>query len=391
MMSWQQQLEQLEQTGLRRSLRCITGAQGPHVEIDGQQVLLLCSNNYLGLASHPQVVEAMRAATSRFGAGTGGSRLISGSMGSHNHLEERLAEFKGTERALLFNSGYAANCGILQGLFGAEDLIFSDALNHASIIDGCRLSRARTLVYPHGDWAALEALMAAEAPHRRGRWLIVSDGVFSMDGDLAPLNDLVRLKKRYEALLMVDDAHGTGVLGSGGRGTGEHLGCLQDIDLHMGTLGKALGGAGAYLAGPAAAIELLINRARSFIFSTSLPPGVPAAAVAALEIVAGTEGARLRQTLADNREVFVAALRRGGMNPAETPSPIVPIIVGEPQPTMEASERLLAAGYFVQGIRPPTVPSGQCRLRATLMAVHQPADLEAAAEAIIRAVGGAEL
>jgi 8-amino-7-oxononanoate synthase len=390
MTDWQDQLLSLQKQGLLRRLRTVTSAQGPQVEIDGQRVLLLCSNNYLGLASHPQVIEAARRATARFGAGSGGSRLISGSMSCHHQLEEGLAAFKGSERALLFNSGYAANCGILQGLFEEGDLIFSDALNHASIIDGCRLSKARTVVYPHGDAAALAALMAQEAPHRKGRWLIVSDGVFSMDGDLAPLPELVRLKERYDALLMVDDAHGTGVLGAGGRGSGEHLGCLEQIDLHMGTLGKALGGAGAYLAGPATAIELLINRARSFIFSTSLPPGVPAAALAALEIVAGAEGAHLRQRLEENRSRFVAGLRQGGLSVAEHPSPIVPIITGAPEPTMAASDKLLAEGYFVQGIRPPTVPAGSCRLRATLMADHQPADLDCAAQAVVRAVQGAE-
>lgn len=388
MIDWQRQLDSLKQQGLFRQLRTIDGAQGPYVEIDGRPVLLLCSNNYLGLAGHPQLIEAAQNATARYGSGSGGSRLISGSMACHRQLEEQLAAFKGSERALLFNSGYAANCGILQGLFGEGDLIFSDALNHASIIDGCRLSRARTLVYPHRDVAALQQLMAAEAPRRSGRWLIVSDGVFSMDGDLAPLPELVRLKQRYDALLMVDDAHGTGVLGAGGRGSGEQLGCLQDIDLHMGTLGKAFGGFGAYLAGSAAAIELLINRARSFIFSTSLPPAVPAAALAALNIVAGAEGGRLRQALADNRARFVAALRRGGLAVAEHPSPIVPIITGQPGPTMAASERLLAEGYFVQGIRPPTVPAGSCRLRATLMAVHRPAELDAAAQALLRIVQG---
>ena len=211
-------------------------------------------------------------------------------MRPHARLEEAIAAFKGCEAALLFNSGYAANTGILQGLFGPDDVIFSDALNHASLIDGCRLSRAHSVVYPHADAAALEALLAAEAPNRRGRWLIVSDGVFSMDGDLAPLPELVRLKKRYDALLMIDDAHGTGVLGAGGRGTAEQFGCLGDVDLHMGTLGKALGCSGAYLAAPRPAIEILINRSRPFIFSTSLPPAVPAAALAALEIVAGAEG-----------------------------------------------------------------------------------------------------
>lgn len=389
MIDWQNQLNSLDQKGLLRRLRTVTSDQGAYVEIDGKRVLLLCSNNYLGLATHPKVIEAAKRATARFGAGSGSSRLISGSMSCHQQLEENLAAFKGSERALLFNSGYAANCGILQGLLEEGDLIFSDALNHASIIDGCRLSKARTVVYPHGDVEALNALMAQESPYRRGRWLIVTDGVFSMDGDLAPLPELVQLKKRYDAMLMVDDAHGTGVLGAGGRGSGEHLGCLEDIDLHMGTLGKALGGAGAYLAGSASAIELLINRARSFIFSTSLPPAVPAAASAALEIVAGEEGFDLRQQLVENRIRFVAGLRQGGLPVEDHPSPIVPILTVDPAPTMAASERLIAEGYFVQGIRPPTVPVGGCRLRATLMAIHQQADLDAAAQAIVQAVQGA--
>lgn len=389
MTDWQSQLNSLNDRGLLRRLRTVTSDQGAYVEIDGQRVLLLCSNNYLGLATHPKIIEAAQRATARYGAGSGGSRLISGSMRCHQQLEEVLAAFKGTERALLFNSGYAANCGILQGLLGEGDLIFSDSLNHASIIDGCRLSKARTVIYPHGDFEALDALMMQEVSCRQGRWLMVTDGVFSMDGDLAPLPELVKLKKRYDALLMVDDAHGTGLLGAGGRGTGEYLECLEDIDLHMGTLGKALGGAGAYLAGPSAAIELLINRARSFVFSTSLPPGVPAAASAALEIVAGSEGDELRQRLVENRIRFITGLRQGGLEVEEHPSPIVPILTGEPAPTMAASERLITEGYFVQGIRPPTVPAGSCRLRATLMSLHQPSDLDAAAKAIVHAVQGA--
>jgi glycine C-acetyltransferase/8-amino-7-oxononanoate synthase len=297
-------------------------------------------------------------------------------------LEERLATFKNTGAALLFNSGYAANTGILQGLMGEGDLIFSDRLNHASIIDGCRLSRAHTLVYPHRDTAALERLMAAEAPTRRGRWLIVTDGVFSMDGDLAPLAELVRLKNRYDCLLMVDDAHGTGVLGAGGRGTGEHLGCLADIDLHMGTLGKALGSFGAFVAGDRVLIDTLINRARSLIFSTSLPPGVLAAALAALELVEGSEGQRRRDRLRELRAAMVAGL--GGLTgEGDETVPIIPVLTGEPGPTMRASARLLEQGVFVQGIRPPTVPERQCRLRATLMASHGRQDIARAA-ALIR-------
>jgi len=384
MEQWRQQLEELAARGMRRMLRTVDGLQGPHILLEGREVFLLCSNNYLGLAGHPALVEASREATGRYGAGTGGSRLISGSMPPHAALEERLAAFKGVDGALLFNSGYAANTGIMQGLFGEDDVIFSDALNHASIIDGCRLSRARTIVYPHADAAALEALMDREASRRRGRWLIVTDGVFSMDGDLAPLPDLVRLKERHDALLMVDDAHGTGVLGAGGRGTAEHFGCLGSIDLHMGTLGKALGAAGAYLAADRVVIDTLINRSRSFIFSTSLPPAVPAAARAALDIVASPEGERLRRELAANRELFARCLQLGGVDLLGSVTQIVPVLTGEPAPTMAAAERLLACGVFLQGIRPPTVPPGRCRLRATVMALHRPEELQAAAEAILQ-------
>ncbi len=372
---------------MRRSLRTVQGAQGPRVRLEGREVLLLCSNNYLGLAAHPAVVEAAIEATARFGAGTGASRLVCGGMEPHADLEERLAAFKGTQGALLFNTGYAANTGILQGLLGPDDVVFSDALNHASIIDGCRLSRARTVVYPHADAAALEALMAREAPQRKGRWLIVTDGVFSMDGDVAPLPALVRLKEKYDALLMVDDAHGTGVLGEEGRGSAEHLGCLDGIDLHMGTLGKALGSSGAYLAAERTVLDILVNRSRPFIFSTNLPPSAAAAARAALQIVASQEGKELRASLRRNRELFVARLRQEGLDLLGSETQIVPVLTGEPAPTMAASTRLLEEGIFLQGIRPPTVPQGRCRLRATVMADHAPADLERAARAIIDAVG----
>jgi glycine C-acetyltransferase/8-amino-7-oxononanoate synthase len=381
---WQDELARLEEKGMLRSLRTVAGAQGAHVSLAGEDVLLLCSNNYLGLAAHPALVEAACAATARFGVGSGGSRLISGSMESHVRFEERLAAFKGTEAALLFNSGYAANTGILQGLCGEDDLIFSDALNHASIIDGCRLSRARTVIYPHRDVEALEALMEQEAPGRRGRWLIVTDGVFSMDGVLAPLPELVALKERFDALLMVDDAHGTGVLGATGRGTAEHLGCLAGIDLHMGTLGKALGCCGAYLAAERTVIDILINHSRSFIFSTSLAPAVPAAACAALDIVDSAEGAGLRRSLHRNREVFAKALQKGGFDLLGSLTQIVPVLTRDPAPTMAAVGALLKRGIFVQGIRPPTVAAGSCRLRATVMAVHDEGELLEAAEAIIQ-------
>lgn len=384
MENWDRELKELDAAGMRRTLRTVDG-QGPRATVDGREVLLLCSNNYLGLAGHPSLLEAAAAATWRYGAGSGASRLVSGTLPPHAQLEERLAAFKGSEAALLFNSGFAANTGILQGLFGPDDVIFSDVLNHASLIDGCRLSRARTVVYPHGDAMALERLMAAEMPQRKGRWLIVTDGVFSMDGDIAPLPALCDLRDSFDALLMVDDAHGTGVLGATGRGTAEQLGCLGRVDLQMGTLGKALGGAGAYLAAPRVVIDTLVNRSRPFIFSTSLPPAVPAAAMAALDIVESSEGARLRSDLQRNRELFAGRLRSAGLDLLASATQIVPVLVGEPAPTMAITRRLLDDGIFLQGIRPPTVPEGTCRLRATVMATHDPADLAQAADCIVAA------
>ena len=381
--SYRQELANLDALGMRRILRTIESAPAAHVRMNGHDQLLLSSNNYLGLADHPQLIAAAVAATTRYGVGSSGSRLLSGSLAPHRDFEEQLAAFKGTEAALLFNSGYAANIGILQGLFGDGDIIFSDALNHASIIDGCRLSSARTIIYPHADMAALAALLSKEAPNRRGRWVIVTDGVFSMDGVLAPLPELVRLKKEYDALLMVDDAHGTGVLGPNGRGSAEACGCLDAIDLHMGTLGKALGSAGAYLAAPRPIIDTLINRSRSFIFSTSLPPAVPAAASAALTIIESPEGAALRARLSANRQRFIAPLLAAGLDLFNSTTQIVPILTREPRPTMAATSALLSIGICLQGVRPPTVLAGRCRLRATVMATHDPLELEEAARKIV--------
>ncbi len=383
MNSWQERLDQLERQGMLRSLRIVEGGQGPKVNIDGNESLLLCSNNYLGIAEHPALVERMIVATQKYGAGSGASRLVSGTMTTHAALEERIASFKGTAAALLFNSGYSANTGILQGLFGPDDVIFSDELNHASIIDGCRLARARTIVYPHCDVEALAELMAEEKLQRKGRWLIVTDGVFSMDGDKAPLAELCDLKEEYDALLMVDDAHGTGVLGQEGRGTGEFFSCLERIDLHMGTLGKALGCAGAYLAAEQVVIDTLINNSRAFIFSTSLPPGVPAAAMAAFDLVDSEEGRVLRDKLEQNRRQLAGLLTDGGMDLLGSTTQIIPVLSKDPEPTMKMTARLLENGIFLQGIRPPTVAQGFCRLRATVMASHDTADLERAAANIL--------
>lgn len=382
----QQQLAELAERGMFRSLRVVGSAQGPKVTVDGMERLLLCSNNYLGLANHPQLVDAACRATRDYGTGSGASRLVSGSMSLHHQLEERLAAFKGTESALVFNTGYAANNGIIQGLLGADDLIFSDSLNHASIIDGCRLSGARVVVFPHNDMSALEVLMEQEHVNRSGRWLIVVDGVFSMDGDLAPIDMLVELKERFNAWLMVDDAHGGGVLGHKGRGTAEHFGCLDKIDLQMGTFGKAYGSFGAYLAAKREIVDTLINRSRSFIFSTSLPPGVLGANLAALELVDSDEGQRRREQLEHNRQVFSGILKDAGLDLCGSSTQIVPIMIGPPEKTMRIAVELFNQGIFLSGIRPPTVPEGTCRLRATLMADHTPVELRQAAQMIVVSV-----
>jgi glycine C-acetyltransferase len=381
------ELARLREDGLYREMRRIDSSQGRRVVLNGREVLLFCSNNYLGLADHPAVKEAAVDAVRRFGAGSGAARLVSGTMELHVALEQRIALFKGTEAALLFNSGFCANTGIIAALAGRGDTIYSDRLNHASIVDGALLSRARLVRYPHNDMAALRRLLE-EAP-ATGRRLIVTDGVFSMDGDLAPLAELVRLKDEFGALLMVDDAHGTGVLGARGRGSAELCGVEAGIDLQMGTLGKGLGSFGAFAAASAALIAWLVNRARSFIFSTSLPPAVLAASLAAFDVVDSPEGSRLRQALAGNAARFRAGLEDAGFSTMGSVTQIVPILVGDAHPTMAFTRLLLDAGVFVQGIRPPTVPAGSCRLRSTLMATHTDEDVDAALAAIIAA--GSEL
>ncbi len=375
-----EELEQIRKKGLYRSTRLIGGRQSTRVLLDGREVLMLCSNNYLGLADHPALSRAATAATERYGTSSGASRLVSGTMELHQQLEAGVASFKQTGAGLAFNSGYCANTGIIAALAGRGDVIFSDRLNHASIVDGALLSGARLVRYPHCDHGALERLLAK---HRgTGRCLIVSDGVFSMDGDIAPLRELVSLKKAHDALLMVDDAHGSGVLGSNGRGCAELLAVMGDVDIHMGTFGKALGSFGAYAAISAELRELLVNRARSFIFSTSLPPAVLAASLAALELVRSPEGRELRERLSANTSLFKRLLNDAGFSTGNATTQIVPIMCGDAEVTMRFSEQLLENGIFVQGIRPPTVPAGACRLRCTVMATHTQEELTWAAERI---------
>jgi 8-amino-7-oxononanoate synthase len=368
-------LEELRGRGLYRRLRLVGGAQGPRVSLDGRPVLLLCSNNYLGLADHPRVREAAAEAALRWGAGAGASRLVSGNMEPHRQLESRLAEFKGCEAALLFGSGYLANTGAVAALAGAGEVVFSDQLNHASIVDGCRLSRAETFVYRHGDLEHL-AWGLGEAGGRAA--LIATDGVFSMDGDVAPLPQLLELARRHGCRLLVDEAHATGALGPGGRGSVAAAGLEGEVDVVVGTLGKALGSYGAYVGASAETIDFLVNGARPFVFSTAPPPPSVAAAAAALELVSVERVERLQE----NAALFRAGLAREGLDAGDSRTQIVPIEVGEAEPTMELCERLLERGVFAQGIRPPTVPEGSSRLRFTAMATHEPDELKRAAQQV---------
>jgi 8-amino-7-oxononanoate synthase len=370
-------LEELRERGLYRRLRLISGPQGTHVLLDGRSVLLLCSNNYLGLADHPLVPHAAAAAALHWGAGAGASRLISGNMAPHRRLEARLAEFKGYESALLFGSGYLANLGAIAALAGRGEVVFSDQLNHASIIDGCRLSRAETFVYRHGDVEHL-AWGLGEA-HGRGS-LIVTDGVFSMDGDIAPLEQLVRLARRHECRLMVDEAHATGSLGPGGRGSVAAAGLSDEVDVVIGTLGKALGSYGAYACANREIVDYLVNTARSFVFSTAPPPPAAAAALAALELLESEP--RRVERLRANAATLRDAMASEGLIAGGTETQIVPVQIGDAERTMELCELALERGVFAQGIRPPTVPAGSSRLRFTVMATHRADELEQAAKLV---------
>jgi len=374
-----QRLAELRRAGLHRRMRVIEGPQGSRVLLDGAEVLLLCSNNYLGLADHPRVRQAAAEAAERLGAGAGASRLISGTMSLHRKLERRLAEFEGTEAALLFGSGYLANTGTIAALAGSGDVVFSDELNHASIIDGCRLSRAETFVYRHRDVEHLA--WGLERAGRRAR-LIVTDSVFSMDGDVAPLAELHMLARRGGCLLVVDEAHGTGALGPGGRGAVAAAELEGEVDVVVGTLGKALGSYGAYVCASAQIVELLVNTARPFIFSTAPPPPALGAAHAALSLLVARPGLvqQLRRNAATLREALVAR----GLDTGASRTQIVPVIVGEPRRAVTLCDRLLEAGVFAQAIRPPTVPAGGSRLRLAVMATHRADELRAAAAAIGR-------
>lgn len=334
----------------------------------------MCSNDYLSLSQHPALIEAAASAMEKYGLGSGASRLVSGTSPIHQELEHKLSQFKKSEAVILFNSGYAANTGIIPALAREGDMVFSDSLNHASIIDGCRLSRASIRVYRHKDMNHLETLLK-DCGHAR-RNLIVTDGVFSMDGDIAPLPDLVALAEKYNALLMIDDAHATGVLGKGGRGTVEHFGMEGRVPIQMGTLGKALGAYGAYVAGNRDLIDLLINRARSYIYSTALPPAVCAASLAALKIIENDPTRRER--LWCNRERFAAGLKSLQIDIGTSATPIVPLMIGDTAQAIKVGARLFESGIFATAIRPPTVPEGTSRIRMTLMTSFSDHDIDMA-------------
>ena len=370
MKRFSEKLDQIKKNGLYRKMKHLQTPQGSHIKIDDKDYLLLSSNSYLGLCNDNRLKQAAHDAIEKYGVGSGGSRLTTGSYEIHQKLEEEIAFFKKTEAALLFNTGYMANVGAISGIADKSWVIFSDSLNHASIIDGCRLSRAEIIVYDHCDAADL----ARKVQGYSGRQaLIVTDGLFSVDGDIAPLPAIVEIAQKSNILLMVDDAHATGVLGLSGGGTADYFGLSDEIDIQMGTLSKALASEGGFIAGKQSLIDYLVNTARSFIFSTALSPATIAVARKALEIVR-TEPQR-RETLLANAAWFRAELRQAGFDVAENEAPIISIVVGAPDLAVTFSNQLMERNIFVSAIRPPTVPEGTSRLRISIMATHTREDL----------------
>jgi 8-amino-7-oxononanoate synthase len=377
------ELQQLDRHSLRRRRRVADTPCAPRVTVDGRDMLAFCSNDYLGLAAHPRLVEALREGATRYGVGSGASHLISGHSRAHAMLEERLAEFMSphleSPRALYFCTGYMANLAVLTALAGRETDIFSESLNHASLIDGARLSRAGVQVYPHGDTAALERMLKVSGAQTK---IVVTDSVFSMDGDLAPLPALLALCEQHGAWLVVDDAHGFGVLGAHGRGALEHFGLRSPYLVYMGTLGKAAGVGGAFVAAHATVIEWLVQRARPYIYTTAAAPALAHALLASMDLIGGEEGAarraHLNALIAQLRESL--ALQRWKLLPSATA--IQPVIIGKNDETMRAAAALYEQGYWVPGIRPPTVPANTARLRITLSAAHTMQDVAQVAHAV---------
>jgi 8-amino-7-oxononanoate synthase len=365
------ELAQIRTNGLYRSLREVASPQGREIVLDGKKVLNFCSNDYLGLSADQRLAIAAQVSMTRSGFGSGASRLVCGNMTEHVRLEKEIAQHKKTEAALVFSSGYMANVGAITALCGREDVIFCDKLNHASILDGCVMSRAELRRYPHKDLAALEEMLSQAQGFRRK--LIVTDTVFSMDGDVAPLKELVRLAKMHGAWLMVDEAHAYGVFGPTGAGLVEAEGLGNDVPIQMGTLSKAAGSFGAYVAGSQELIDYLINSARSFIFTTAMPPAVAAASRIAVRIIQEETGRRER--LRRNTDHLRGELQKLGFDTLQSVSPIIPVMVGEAERALELSKKLLERGIFVSAIRPPAVPKGTARLRVTVTAAHTQDDI----------------
>ncbi len=366
------ELESIRRQGLYRHLRILESEQSAHATFDHTSVVNLSSNNYLGLTTHPKLREAALEAVRRFGAGSGSVRTIAGTMEMHMELERRLATFKNVEAVVVFQSGFTANAGTVSAILTKDDVVVSDELNHASIIDGCRLSRAAIKVFPHKDVdAARKILKELPAGQRK---LLITDGVFSMDGDLGPLPALSDVAEECGAIMMVDDAHASGVFGRQGRGTIDHFKCHGRVDIQVGTLSKAIGVLGGYVAGTNAFVEFLYHRARPFLFSTSHPPAVAAASIAAIDVLE-TEP-QWMERLWDNTRFFKAGLEALGFNTGHSESPITPVIVGEAPMAMQMSDKLFQAGVFAQGIGFPTVARGQARLRTIVTATHTREDLD---------------
>ncbi len=373
-MDWiSRELAEIKDKGLYRRLCTIQSAQTPRIMKDGRELILLCSNNYLGLTNHPAVKKAAVDAIAQYGTGSGGSRLTNGNTDLYDSLEEKIADFKGTEAAIVFGTGYMANIGTITAIMGKGDLILSDELNHASIIDGCRLSRAEVKIYPHRDVSGIEKALS-NSKHRRR--LIVTDGIFSMDGDIAPLPEIVEIAEKHDAMVMVDDAHATGVLGKHCRGTADHFNV--DVDINMGTLSKALASAGGYVAGTNELVEYLRNMARSFIYSTALPPPAVAAAKTAIDII---ESGNPTKKLWENVALYKKGLGEIGFM-TNSRTQIIPLMIGDSAKTMDAAAELERLGVFAQGIRPPTVPEGMGRIRTSIMATHSENDIDEALFAI---------
>ncbi|MFZ5824923.1 MAG: glycine C-acetyltransferase, partial [Bacillota bacterium] len=355
-----EELNELKQAGLYRPLKELQSPQQPRSTINGREVINLSSNNYLGLADDPRLKEAMIKATEQYGAGSGAVRTIIGTMTIHNELEEKLAAFKHTEAAVVFQSGFTCNSGVIPILVGDGDAIISDELNHASIIDGCRLSKAKTLRYKHSDMDDLSRVLK-ETDGQYRRRLIITDGVFSMDGDIGRLPEIVELAEKHGCMTYVDDAHSSGVLGTNGQGSVHHFGLNGRVTVQVGTLSKAVGVLGGYVAGPKALIELLWHKGRPFLFSTSHPPGVAAACLKAIEIM--EQEPQLIATLWENTRYFKAKLEALGFNTGRSETPITPVIAGDEVKAMKLSDRLMEEGVFAQGIAFPTVPKGTARVR----------------------------